>query len=101
MSHNPATGNSFVARVPSRNKGTVNLTAAIGRWAKAGLRHWQKRRAIRTLRELNDWTLYDIGVSRNEIPDLVDDLVSHPPRKTSPRRYGPQSDAAPRSGRPV
>jgi uncharacterized protein YjiS (DUF1127 family) len=101
MSHNPATGNSFAARMPYRNKGTVNLTASIARRAKAVLRHWQKRRAIRTLQELDDWTLYDLGVSRNEIRGLVDDLVCHPPRKISPHRDSPQSDASSQSGSPV
>lgn len=88
MSHNPATTDSFVARMPFRNRGTFNLAAALGRRVKASLHHWQKHRAVRTLEQLDDWTLNDIGLSRNEIRRFVGDVVAPDPGKVSPARMG-------------
>ena len=83
MSHIPATRDPFVARMPFRNRGTINFTAAISRRAKEALRHWQRHRMIRTLQELDDRTLNDIGLARSEIRGLVDDLVGPSPRRAS------------------
>ena len=83
MSHIPATRDPFVARMPFRNRGTINFTAAISRRAKEALRHWQRHRMMRTLWELDDRTLDDIGLARSEIRGLVDDLVGPSPRRAS------------------
>lgn len=83
MSHIPATRDPFVARMPFRNRGTIDFTAAIGRRAKEALRHWQRHRMMRTLSELDDHILDDIGLSRGEIRGLVDELVGPSPRRAS------------------
>lgn len=42
----------------------------------AGLRRWNHRRAtINALRELSDWQLRDIGLTRGEIPAVVDSAL--------------------------
>lgn len=98
MSHDPSTTDSFVARMPFRNLGTINLAAGIGRGMKAALRHWQKQRAIRTLQALDDWTLNDIGLARNDIRRVVNDLVTDPSPRTgrgSGRRRDPEGGTRP------
>ena len=83
MSHIPATRDPFIAWMPFRTRGTPSFTAAIGRRAKEALRHWQRHRMMRTLWELDDRTLDDIGLARSEIRGLVDDLVGPSPRRAS------------------
>jgi uncharacterized protein YjiS (DUF1127 family) len=92
MSHNPTTLGSFVAGTPRRNRSTFNLAAALGQRVKAALHHWEKRRAVRTLQELDDWTLNDIGLTRNEIRRFVGDVLVPAPRKFSPSRMGRSPD---------
>lgn len=79
MSHDPSTTNQLAARMPFRNQGTISLTAAMGRRVKAALCRWQKQRAVRTLQELDDRLLDDIGLTRNDIQKVVDELVGPPP----------------------
>ncbi|TDJ71189.1 MAG: DUF1127 domain-containing protein [Proteobacteria bacterium] len=44
------------------------------------LRRWHTRNVtIRELTALADWQLRDLGVTRGEIPSLVDRLISGPP----------------------
>lgn len=44
------------------------------------LRHWHTRNVtIRELSALSDWQLRDLGVTRGEIPSLVDRLVNGAP----------------------
>lgn len=83
MSHIPATRDPFIARMPFRNRGSLNFTAAISRRAKEALRHWQRHRMMRTLQELDDRTLDDIGLARNDIRGLVDELVGPTCRRAS------------------
>jgi len=80
MSHNPSTTDPLVARMPFRNQGTSRLAAALGQRAKAALHHWQRHRMNRALQQLDDRTLDDIGLARNEIRGLVDELIGPPPR---------------------
>lgn len=42
------------------------------RWVVAGLLRWRRRRMAQTLNALDDWTLRDIGISRADIPRIVD-----------------------------
>lgn len=101
MSHNPSARDPFVARMPLRNQGTSRLAAALGQRAKAALHHWQWRRMNRTLQQLDDRTLDDIGLPRNEIGGLVNELVGPPPPpalqgqngRSSVRRDGAQERA--------
>lgn len=88
MSHNPATPGSFVAETPRRIRGTLNLPAALGQRVKAVLHYWQRHRAVRTLQELDDWTLNDIGLTRNEIRRFVGDVLVPAPRTVSSARMG-------------
>lgn len=40
-------------------------------WPSALLNHWHRRATIKTLRELDDHTLRDIGLTRGLIEDVV------------------------------
>ena len=105
MSHIPATRDPFIARMPFRNRGTINFTAAISRRAKEALHQWQRHRMMRTLQELDDRTLADIGLARNDIRGLVDELVGPSPRRasqgqtvrSSTRRDGPEEPSLPKT----
>jgi len=66
--------------------GLARLTSAAGtavaaaaRSATDAVRRWRRRRdALSTLMALDDRTLKDIGLSRAEIPRMVDDLLGSP-----------------------
>ena len=47
------------------------------------VRRWQRSRAINELGRLNDGQLKDIGISRNDIPRVVDGLFNPEEVKTS------------------
>ena len=38
--------------------------------------YWQRRKAITALHLLSDEMLADLGISRGQIPDIVDDLIA-------------------------
>jgi len=38
--------------------------------------YWQRRKAIAALHQLSDAMLADLGLSRGQIPDVVDDLIA-------------------------
>lgn len=105
MSRIPATRDPFVAWMPFRTRGTPSFTAAISRRAKEALRHWQRHRMNRTLQQLDDRTLNDNGLARNEIRGLVDDLVGPSPGRASQgqtvrssvRRDGPEEPSPTRT----
>ena len=107
MSHIPATRDPFIAWMPFRTWGTPSFTAAIGRRAKEALRHWQRHRMMRTLWELDDRTLDDIGLARSKIRGLVDDIVGPSHRRASQgqtvrssvRRDDPEDPSPTRTGR--
>ena len=44
----------------------------LGRWARNIVRNWQRRRMIAALRAMDDNLLHSIGISRNDIPRVVD-----------------------------
>jgi len=59
--------------------------AAAARSATDAVRRWRRRRAaLYALMALDDRMLKDIGVSRAEIPGLVDDLLRSPARDRPP-----------------
>lgn len=49
-------------------------------WARGGLlalrRHQQRRRAISELVRMSDWRLADLGIPRDQIPEVVDGLIA-------------------------
>ena len=47
-----------------------------------GLKRWQRHKAIADLERLDDRVLRDIGISRNDIPRVVDGML--PEREVSP-----------------
>lgn len=84
MSRNSANiPDPFNARIPFLELDAAGLAAAIARRAKVAARRWQKHRTIRALERLDDWMLEDIGITRGEIPRVVDDLVGDDPRPAS------------------
>ena len=73
----------FTARIPFLDLDASGIAAAIIRRAEATARRWQNRRTIRAFERLDDRILEDIGISRAEIPRVVDDLVGDDPRPAS------------------
>lgn len=96
MSHNPSTQDSFIAQRPRRNRGTINLTEALGQRVRSALHHWRKHRAVRTLRQLDDRTLGDIGLSRNDIRRFVGDIPVPAPSRISSGRTASSARPHPR-----
>lgn len=65
-----------------------------GRHILLGLRRWQRQKAIAQLRQLDDRQLADIGISRNDIPLVVDGMISSPYGRKTPAEppRGPRVD---------
>jgi uncharacterized protein YjiS (DUF1127 family) len=59
--------------VPEPAKGRKGF---IRRLISAPLSHWQRRKTIAALHQLSDATLADLGMSRGQIPDVVDGLIA-------------------------
>ncbi|MCC5986069.1 MAG: DUF1127 domain-containing protein [Pararhodobacter sp.] len=76
MSRNSAAVDPFIARIPFVNLATGDFVATIARRAKASFLGWQRRKTIRALERLSDRELRDTGVTRRQIPRLVEDLNS-------------------------
>ncbi|MFC3725651.1 DUF1127 domain-containing protein [Neoaquamicrobium sediminum] len=53
-----------------RNRGRRH--GMLGRWARNIVRNWQRHRMIAALRAMDDNLLHNIGISRNDIPRIVD-----------------------------
>ena len=53
------------------------------------VRRWQRSRAINELGRLNDNQLEDIGISRNDIPKVVEGLFN--PEEVKANRHAPLS----------
>jgi uncharacterized protein YjiS (DUF1127 family) len=66
-----------------------------------GLRRWHTRNVtIRELTALSDWQLRDLGVTRGEIPNLVDRLLNGVPalpeiEPTTPRAVAHDAEELP------
>lgn len=60
--HNPA----------SRRNRANEKSGLFRRWILKTIRSWKRRRMITALEQLDDRTLADIGVRRNDIPRVVD-----------------------------
>lgn len=50
--------------------------SAVARLFLRAARNWQRNRAINELSRLDNWQLEDIGISRNDIPRVVEGLFS-------------------------
>ena len=50
--------------------------SAFGRLLLCGLRRWQRQRAMDQLQAMDDRELWDIGLTRNDIPRAVEGLFS-------------------------
>jgi len=52
---------------------------------------WQRNRSINALSRLDDWQLEDIGISRNDIPRVVEGLIvpEDPQPKSMPKAPEP------------
>ena len=62
---------SSSARRGSRRR---NPLGTVARLLVRGFQRWQRHRAMAQLRGLDDWQLDDIGISRNDIPRVVEGL---------------------------
>ena len=72
MSYNSTPTDPFVVRAPFTGAG--KFAASMKRLIRVTVTRWQKRRTVRALDRLNDWMLRDIGVTRGEIPRVVDEI---------------------------
>jgi len=81
MSYNSTSTDPFVARAPFT--GANNFAAATKQLIRVTVTRWQKRRTARALDRLSDWMLQDIGVTRDEIPRLVDEIFADDIRPAS------------------
>ncbi len=78
--------------IPSRESAPARrLIPAIAALLLRAGRRWQRSRAINELAMLDDRQLADIGITRNDIPRVVDGLLgsekiqnSRPPRSAAP-----------------
>lgn len=57
------------------------------------VQRWQRNRAMATLERLDDRTLSDIGISRNEIPRAVEGLFRPKPHSAAPASSSVQRPA--------
>lgn len=73
----------FAARIPFLGLDATGVAAVISQRAKTTIRRWRKRRTLRAFERLDDRILDDIGLSREELPRVVDDLVGDDPRPAS------------------
>ncbi len=65
---------STMSRAATEPQSTGSLAAAsrwIGRFARALMLHWYRRAAVKSLNELDDRALRDIGLQRCHIKDAV------------------------------
>ncbi|UGY15967.1 DUF1127 domain-containing protein [Bradyrhizobium septentrionale] len=66
---------SSAASPPARSSMLGGLLRLLRTWGDALATHWVRREAIKTLRQLDDRTLRDIGISRCQIePAVAGDL---------------------------
>lgn len=66
---------SSTAASPARSSMTGGLLRLLREWGDALATYWVRREAIKTLRQLDDRTLRDIGLSRCQIePAVAGDL---------------------------
>ena len=66
---------SSAAAAPARSSMLGGLLRLLRVWGDALATHWVRREAIKTLRQLDDRTLRDIGISRCQIePAVTGDL---------------------------
>ncbi|WP_338828110.1 DUF1127 domain-containing protein [Bradyrhizobium sp. 27S5] len=66
---------SSTAVAPARPSMLGGLLRLLRTWGDALATHWVRREAIKTLRQLDDRTLRDIGISRCQIePAVAGDL---------------------------
>lgn len=72
---------STVRRDTTRRKPRVTVAQLFLR----AVQRWQRNRAVNELSRLDDRQLKDIGISRNDIPRVVEGLF-HPGEATSGRR---------------
>ncbi len=60
----------------------------LAQFVMRGFKRWQRRKAIADLERLSDRVLRDIGISRNDIPRVVDGMLPEPetPQRSRPAR---------------
>ena len=73
----------------SGQRKTGRRRGMLRRWARNIVRNWQRRRMIAALRAMDDNLLHSIGISRNEIPRVVDGLAD---RELGMRPVAPEVD---------
>ena len=73
----PQSGRSAILAIDKSPWGTI-----VSRWWNSAIRSWQRRKMKAVLHRLDDRILQDIGLSRGEIEDFVDGLISAELRMT-------------------
>lgn len=60
------------------------MLRSLARIIQDSLKEWQRQKAIAELRRLDDRMLNDIGICRNDIPQIVDGLFAEPSKAAGP-----------------
>ena len=66
---------SSAAGQPASRSTPAGLAHLLGRWANGIVVYWARREAIKTLRQMDDRALRDIGIARSQIDAAVHGVV--------------------------
>ncbi|MBL3675754.1 DUF1127 domain-containing protein [Paracoccus sp. KCTC 42845] len=101
VSRSPTRRDPFVARIPFLFRGTASVLSPFKERVRNAARLYIKRRTIRVLESLDDRMLDDIGLSRNEIARVADDLVADDPRPAEVLQSGRRALSQQRESHPA
>ena len=66
---------SSAAGQPASSIAPAGLSRLLGGWAHHVVSYWARREAIKTLRQMDDRALRDIGIARSQIEAAVHGVV--------------------------
>ena len=71
----PMTMISSAAGQPASQHSPAGLARLLGNWVNGVVVYWARREAIKTLRQMDDRALRDIGIARSQIEAAVHGVV--------------------------
>ncbi|SDN31584.1 DUF1127 domain-containing protein [Afipia sp. GAS231] len=66
---------SSAAGQPASQRWSAGLARLLGSWANGVVVYWARREAVKTLRQMDDRALRDIGIARSQIEAAVHGVV--------------------------
>jgi uncharacterized protein YjiS (DUF1127 family) len=66
---------SSAAGQPASQRAPAGLARLLGSWVNGIVVYWARREAIKTLRQMDDRALRDIGIARSQIEAVVQGVV--------------------------